>query len=137
VSGQNIQHWVEKPNEGSVAQGPGYASHGMNTAFIGLNERLYQDVNISAGQALSLTFWAGTHDPGQNETVRLQFLNRAGSVISQQIVNIDYDVDQDFSPPRITIYTIQAIAPANAVKARVLARNEGNNIFKLDAMCLK
>jgi CSLREA domain-containing protein len=137
VSGQNIQHWVEKPNEGSVAQGPGYASHGVNTAFIGLNERLYQDVNISAGQSLSLTFWAGTHDPGQNETVRLQFLNRAGSVISQQIVNIDYDVDQDFTPPRITTYTIQAIAPANAVKARVLARNEGNNIFKLDAVCLK
>ena len=86
---------------------------------------------------MSLIFWAGTHDANQAETVRLQFLNAAGSVISQQTVQIDYDVDNDNTPPRMTKYAVQATAPSGTVKVRVLGRNDGNNIFKLDAVCLK
>ena len=134
VAGQNIQFWTE---QGSLTQGTGYPADGVNSAFIGPSDRLYQDVTIVAGRAMSLTFWAGTHDPNQNETVRLQFLNAAGSVISQQTVNIDYDVDNDITPPRVTKYAVTATAPAGTVKARVMGRNDGNNIFKLDAVCLK
>ncbi|NJM41597.1 MAG: hypothetical protein HC853_12970, partial [Anaerolineae bacterium] len=137
VSGQNIQFWVELPSEGRIAQGTGWQADGVNTAFIGPGERLSQDVTIAAGRLMSLTFWAGTHDPNQAETVRLQFLNSAGNVISQQTVQIDYDVDNDNTPPRTRQYAVRATAPSGTVKVRVLGRNDGNNIFKLDAVCLK
>ena len=137
VAGQNIQFWTEQPSEGSVKQGTGWQADGVNTAFIGPNERLYQDVTIAAGRAMSLTFWAGTHDPTQAETVRLQFLNASGSVISQQTVQIDYNVDLDNTPPRTAQYAVQSTAPAGTTKVRVLGRSDGNNIFKLDAVCLK
>ena len=137
VAGQNIQFWTEQPSEGSVTQGTGYQADGINGAFIGPGRRVYQDVSVTAGRALNLNFWAGTHDPYQNETVQLQFLNAAGNVISQQTVAIDYDVDNDNAPPRVTNYAVAATAPAGTVKVRVLGRNDGNNTFKLDAVCLK
>ena len=90
-----------------MTQGTGYPADGVNSAFIGPSRRLYQDVNVGAGRAMSLTFWAGTHDPGQNETMRLQFLNAASNVISQQMVQIDYDVDNDNTPPRVAQYARQ------------------------------
>ena len=137
VSGQNIQFWAEQPNEGSVTQGTGYQADGLNGAFIGPGRRLYQDAAIVAGRAMSLTFWAGTHDPRQNETVLLQFLNASGAMLAQQTASIDYDVDDDNTPPRVTRYILQGNAPTSATKVRVLARNDGNNTFKLDAVCLK
>ena len=137
VSGQNIQYWTEKPYEGSVVQGTGYQAEGKYTAFIGPSESLYQDVSVSVGQTYSLTFWSGTHDPIQNETIQLQFLNTAGTVIAAQTTNIDYDVDLHPNFPRLTRYTMQWVAPSGTVKARVRGQNDGNNTFKLDAVCLK
>lgn len=137
VSGQNIQYWTEKPYEGRLAQSSGYQAEGVNGAFIGPNESLYQDANASAGRTYSLTFWAGTHDPSQNETVRLQFLNAAGQVIASQMVNIDYDVDLHPAYPRVTQYSAQLTVPGGATKVRVRAQNDGNNTFKFDAVCLK
>ena len=137
ISGQNIQYWTEKPSEGSVAQGSGYQAEGKNTAFIGPSESLYQDVNVSAGRTYSQTFWAGTHDPTQNETVQLQFLNAAGTVIASQTVNIDYDVDLHPNFPRLTQYNMPLTASSGATKVRVRGQNNGNNTFKLDAVCLR
>jgi hypothetical protein len=136
VSGQNIQFWTEKPNEGSISQGGGYQADGLNGAFIGKSERLYQAVSVSAGNTYTVTFWAGTHDPRQNETVSLEFLDASNNVISSQTVDIDYDVDNDNTAPRVTQYTLQGTAPASAVKVRVIGRNTGNNTFKFDAACL-
>jgi hypothetical protein len=136
VYGQNIQFWTEKPFEGSIAQGKGYQADGSNGAFIGPSERLYQEVSVTAGNTYTITFWAGTHDPSQNETVSLVFLNAANSVIGTQSANIDYDVDNNNLAPRVTQYTLQGTAPNGAVKVRVVARNDGNNTFKFDAACL-
>ena len=66
----------------------------------------------------------------------LQFLNASNAVIGQQVVNIDYDVDNDTTPPRVTQYSLQGVAPAGTVKVRVIGQNSGNDIFKLDANCL-
>ena len=52
------------------------------------------------------------------------------------MVNIDYDVDLDTTPPRMTQYSLQGVAPAGTAKVRVIGQNNGNNIFKLDANCL-
>ena len=136
VSGQNIQYWTELPSEGSVKQGTGYQADGVNGAFIGPGEKLYQDVTATAGRVYTYTFWAGTHDPTQNEVMALQFLNASGVAIAQQVAAIDYDVDDDHTPPRVTLYSLQMIAPAGSAKVRVIGQNTGNNIFKLDANCL-
>jgi hypothetical protein len=50
---------------------------------------------------MSLTFWAGTHDPSQAETVQ-----------------IDYNVDLDTTPPHTRQYAVTATAPSGAVKVR-------------------
>ena len=134
---EGVRNWIELPNEGAISQGGGYQAEGATGAFIGPNERMYQDVAVTAGQTYTLTFWAGTHDPAQNETMQLQYLSASGSVIGSSVVNIDYDVDLDTTFPRVTQYSVTLIAPAGAVTARVLARNTGNNIFKLDAVCMK
>jgi hypothetical protein len=136
VYGQNIQYWSEKPYEGSITQGGGYQADGSNGTFIGPRERLYQDASVTAGNIYTITFWAGTHDPHQDETVRLEFLNASNNVISSQSVSINYDVDNDNTAPRVTQYTLQGTAPADAVKVRVIARNDGRNTFKFDAACL-
>jgi hypothetical protein len=133
---QNIRYWTEKPHEGSISQGGGYQADGSNGAFIGPRERLYQTASAAAGNTYMVTFWAGTHDPRQNETVSLEFLNRFDKVISSQTVDINYDVDNDNNPPRVTQYTLQGTAPKNTVKVRVIARNDGRNTFKFDAACL-
>jgi len=134
---QNIQYWTEKPNEWSIAQGSGYQADGKNGTFIGPNEQLYQAVTATAGRTYIVTFWAGTHDPNQNETVSLEFLNASNHVIGSQTVNINYDVDNDNTAPRVTQYTLQGTAPAGTVKVRLISRNNGNNTFKFDAACLK
>ena len=134
---EGVRNWIELPYEGVISQGGGYQAEGANGVFIGPSERMYQDVAVTAGQSYTLTFWAGTHDPAQNETVQLQYLNASGSVIGSSVINIDYDVDLDTTYPRVTQYSVTLAAPAGAVKARVLARNTGNNIFKLDAVCMK
>jgi hypothetical protein len=135
VSGQNIPYWTEKPN-GSITIGSGYQADGSYGAFIGPNEQLYQAVNATAGNQYIVTFWAGTHDPLQNEKVNLEFLNSSNNVIAKQSVDIDYDVDNDHTPPRVTQYKLQGIAPSDAVKVRVIAINNGRNTFKFDAVCL-
>ena len=137
VAGQHIQFWVEQPKMGSVRQGTGYAADGVNSAFIGSNKRLYQDVTAAAKQVMSLTFWAGTQNRSQSETVQLQFLNAAGNAIAQQSAAINHNVNNDTSPPRLKQYTLTAKAPTGTVKVRVLGRNDGNAIFWLDAVCLK
>ena len=136
ISGQNIQYWIEKPYEGSISQGGGYQADGSNGAFIGPRERLYQDALATAGNTYLVTFWAGTHDPSQDETVKLEFLNASNNVIGSQSVNINYDVDNDNTAPRVTQYTLQGTAPNGTVKVRVIARNDGRNTFKFDAACL-
>ena len=136
ISGQNIQFWVEKPYEGSISQGGGYQADGSNGAFIGPRERLYQDAIATAGNTYLVTFWAGTHDPNQNETVKLEFLNASNNVIGSQSASINYDVDNDNTAPRVTQYTLQGTAPNGTVKVRVIARNDGRNTFKFDAACL-
>jgi hypothetical protein len=136
VPGQNIQYWIEKPHEGSISQGSGYQADGSNGAFIGRDERLYQAVSASAGNTYTVTFWAGTHDPSQDETVKLQFLDASNNVIGSQSVNINYDVDNDNTAPRVTQYTLQGTAPNGTVNVRVMARNDGRNTFKFDAACL-
>ncbi|MBC7876562.1 MAG: hypothetical protein H7Y59_05265 [Anaerolineales bacterium] len=136
LPGQNIQYWVEKPSEGSIAQGGGYQADGSNNAFIGPSEKLYQDASAAAGNTYTVTFWAGTHDPSQNETVMLEFLNSSNTVIGSQSASINYDVDTDYSAPRVTQYTLQGTAPAGTVKVRLIARNDGHNTFKFDGTCL-
>jgi hypothetical protein len=136
VSGQNIPFWTEKPKEGSITLGSGYQADGSNGAFIGPNDQLYQAVNATPGNQYIVTFWAGTHDPHQNEKVNLEFLNSSNNVIARQSVDIDYDVDNDQTPPRVTQYTLQGTAPSGAVKVRVIAINKGLNTFKFDAACL-
>jgi hypothetical protein len=133
---QNIRYWTEKPREGSIAQGSGYQADGSNGAFIGPRERLYQTVSAASGNAYTVTFWAGTHDSRQNETVSLEFLNSFDKVIGFQTVDINYDVDNDNNPPRVAQYSLQGTAPKHTVKVRVIARNDGRNTFKFDAACL-
>lgn len=136
VHGQGILYWKEKPYEGSIFQGPGYQADGINGAFIGPKEQLYQNLSAVSGDTYLLTFWAGTHDPRQNEKVSLEFLNSSNQVIGSQTVNIDYDVDYDHTAPRVTQYSIELTAPHGTVTVRVIARNNGWNTFKFDAACL-
>ena len=79
--GQNIPFWTELPIEGAITLGTGYQADGAKSAFIGPIGRVYQDVNATAGRTYAYTFWAGTHDPAQNEVVALQFLNGSNAVI--------------------------------------------------------
>jgi hypothetical protein len=136
LPGRAIPFWIERPRAGSIDLGPGYAADGWVSAFLGPNEQLFQEAAVTAGKTYTLTFWAGTHDPRQKETVSLEFLNGSGRVIATQAADIDYDVDNDHSAPRITQYTLQGSAPNGAVKVRVIGHNEGKNTFKLDAVCL-
>ena len=136
AAGQNIQYWVEKSYEGSITQGGGYQADGVNGTFVGPGEKLYQDVSAVAGNTYTVKFWAGTHDPSQNETVKLGFLNSSNNVIGSQSASINYDVDNDHTAPRVTQYTLSGTAPTGTVKVRVIARNNGNNTFKFDAACL-
>jgi len=139
ISGQNIPYWFEAPQEGSILQGNGYPADGQNNAFVGPHESLYQQVSAQAGEAYTLTFWAGTHNPQENETVSLVFINSNGVQIARGLltVKIDYDVDNDLTAPFLTQYTLQGTVPANAVAVRVLVRNQGNNTLNFDAACLK
>ena len=138
MSGQNIPHWSEIPQEGSILQGSGYQADGQNNAFIGPRESLYQQVSAQAGETYTLTFWAGTHDPQENEIVSLVFINSRGVPIGRGLlrVKIDHDVDNDLTPPFLMQYTLQGTVPANAVAVRVLVNNQGNNTLNVDAACL-
>jgi hypothetical protein len=138
VSGQNIPYWQETPQEGSILQGSGYQADGQNNVFIGPHESLYQQVSAQAGETYTLTFWAGTHDPQENEAVSLVFVNRQGVSIARGLLNvpINYDVDNDLTPPFLMQYTLQGTVPANAVAVRVFVRNQGNNTLNFDAACL-
>ena len=138
MSGQNIPYWQETPQEGSIQQGSGYQVDGQNNAFIGPHESLYQQVSAQAGETYTLTFWAGTHDPQENEAVSLVFVNRQGVSIARGLLNvqIDYDVDNDLTPPFLMQYSLQGTVPANAVAVRLFVRNQGNNTLNFDAACL-
>jgi hypothetical protein len=138
VSGQNIPYWYETPQEGNILQGSGYQVDGQNNAFIGPHESLYQQVSVQAGETYTLTFWAGSHNPQENEAVSLVFVNRQGVSIARGLLNvqIDYDVDNDITPPYLMQYSLQGSVPANAVAVRVFVRNQGNNTLNFDAACL-
>jgi large repetitive protein len=136
VSGQNIPFWTEKPEEGSVKLGSGYQADGSKNAFIGPSERLYQAVTASSGTAYVVTFWAGTNDPHDGETVSLEFLDSGNNIVAVQSVDINYDVEHDHTAPRITQYTLHGTAPTGAVKVRVIARNTGDDRLYFDAACL-
>ena len=138
MSGQNIPYWNETPQEGSILQGSGYQADGQNNAFIGPRESLYQQVSAQAGETYTLTFWAGTHNPQENETVSLVFLNSRGVSLGRGLlrVKIDHDVDNDHTPPFLMQYTLQGTVPANAMAVRVLVSNQGNNTLNFDAACL-
>ena len=119
-------------------QGSGYQADGQNNAFIGPRESLYQEVSVQAGETYTLTFWAGTHNPQENETVSLLFINSQGVPIARGLLSaqINYDVDNDLTPPFLMQYTLQGTAPANAMAVRVFVRNQGNNTLNFDAACL-
>ena len=138
MSGQNIPYWQETPQEGSILQGSGYQADGQNNAFIGPRESLYQQVSAQAGETYTLTFWAGTHNPQENEMVSLVFVNSNGVQVARGLLSmkIDYDVDNDLTPPLLMQYTLQGTAPANAMAVRGLVRNQGNNTLNFDAACL-
>jgi len=138
VSGQNIPYWQETPQEGSIQQGSGYQVDGQNNAFIGPHESLYQQVSAQVGETYTLTFWAGTHNPQENEAVSLVFVNRQGVPVARGLLNvqIDYDVDNDLTPPFLMQYSLQGTVPANAVAVRLFVRNQGNNTLNFDAACL-
>lgn len=138
MSGQNIPNWQETPQEGSILQGNGYQVDGQNNAFIGPRESLYQQAGVQVGQTYTLTFWAGTHDPRENETVSLSFINSKGVPVGRGLLTmkIDYDVDNDLTAPFLMQYTLQGTAPTNAVAVRVLVRNQGSNTLNFDAACL-
>ena len=99
---------------------------------------MYQQVSVQPGETYRLTFWAGTHNPKENETVSLVFINSRGAPVARGLlrVKIDYDVDNDLTPPFLMQYTLQGTVPANAVAVRVFVNNQGNNTLNFDAACL-
>lgn len=124
---------------GSFTTGTGYvvcgSYNGFNNANANVFSRVYQDVTIPAGAAVTFSAYAGTHTAGQSCSPKLSliFLNASNGVISQTDVAVTRDVDVNGG--LIEKYTINAVAPAGTVKARVQS-SITCDWMKMDAFCL-
>ncbi|WP_428662646.1 hypothetical protein [Runella sp.] len=125
---------------GNFYNGTGYQICGAKNAYLEAttsNARFYQNVNVTPGSAVSLSFWAGTHEPSLSHFVRLKFYTSADVVIGGSTVEVEINKDVDSGPyPRTQYYTLNANAPANASYVQVEGTATGDYI-KIDMACLK
>ena len=102
---------------------------------------VYQNVNTTAGTSFTLNVYGGTHDPGQDSQIRLQFFNASNTLLSGgQTVQVDTDVD--VAPFTLGKYTLTGTAPAGTAYVRVTFYTQGtyngdNMAFKFDQVCLQ
>lgn len=125
---------------GNFYNGTGYQVCGAKNAYLEAvsgNGRFYQNKSVTPGSAVSLSFWAGTHEPSLSHFVKLKFYKADNSLISGSTVSVEINKDVDFgSFPRTQYYTLNANAPALAAYVQVEGTSNGDYI-KIDMACLK
>lgn len=123
---------------GTLTFGTSYVMCGTKNGFLNWSSgtaKLWQDVTgITAGDILNFKGFAGTHAPGLacSPKLSLIFYNSSNAVISQVDAAVTYDVG---SGNQLALYTINATAPAGAVKVRVQGSITCNTL-KVDGFCL-
>lgn len=85
-----------------------------------------------AGTKLTLSFWAGTHDPRYNHFVRLAFYKSDWDLIAVEGLSVEYDVDRNGD---LKNYTFDAEVPNGTSYMSVEAYSSGDYL-KLDMLCL-
>ncbi|MBK9687026.1 MAG: hypothetical protein IPO65_04450 [Saprospiraceae bacterium] len=132
----NVNNWSSSP-AGTFTHGSGFEQCGYYNAFLNATNataNFWQQVNgITAGQSLTLTFYAGTHVPTYDHQVRLRFYNSANAVLQTNSKQIDFDVDGQGGA--LEFYTITASAPTGTSYIRVEGYANGDYI-KIDQVCL-
>lgn len=119
--------------------GTGYQVDGAKNFYLQYTGGSYAEANqrvnnITPGKQYTLSYYAGTHNPGYSHYFRLSFYDQYDNFISGQNTG-EIDRDVDVSPFTTQFYTNTFTAPANASYVIVRARATGDYI-KLDAVCL-
>ncbi|SDF00937.1 Por secretion system C-terminal sorting domain-containing protein [Dyadobacter soli] len=123
---------------GTFSTSTGYDVCGEKNGLLGDKNdnaaKIYQDVNVTPGNEVTLTVYAGTHKNQYDHTITLVFLNSSGQQVGDKVVQqVDYEVGNGSSLQK---YTLTGTAPANTVKVRVQAYAQ-KNYLKIDGACLK
>jgi len=124
---------------GSLTFGSTYAVCGYKNAYLTQNcgtAKIWQKLtSITAGKAVTLKAWAGTHYRGLScsPKITLSFYNCYNTLLQTYSVTVDKNVDiPDY---KLKEYTISATAPSGTYYTKVEA-SIGCNTLKLDALCL-
>ena len=91
-----------------------------------------QENNIEVGKIYTLNFDAGTHNPNGLHRVYIRYYNSGGTLLSEDYLDINHDVDSD---NQLKSYTFSMAAPANASYLRVVAVLDQDKLY-LDNLCL-
>ncbi|MBE2207692.1 MAG: hypothetical protein IAE84_08915, partial [Saprospiraceae bacterium] len=92
-----------------------------------------QDIpGIAQGASMTLTFWAGVHDPAYDATFGVQFYNASGGSLGQLVENIDRVLG---GTPSMQFYTINTTVPAGTATVKLVGSLNGGWL-KVDEICL-
>lgn len=130
----NTDGWVTQG--GNFYVGNGYEVCGDYNAYLHARRSAawaYHDMlGPVAGTKLTLSFWAGTHDPRYHHFVRLAFYKSNWDLIEVEGLSVNYDVDQNGD---LKNYTFDAVVPDGTSYMSVEAYGSGDYL-KLDMLCL-
>jgi hypothetical protein len=99
--------------------------------------RMSQQVAAAAGNAYSMTFYSGTHNPAVQPSIEIRFYSAANTEIGTPAIHTittDIDVTGSLGGP----YTLSATAPAGVSYLKVIFRDPSTSHAgsKGDALCL-
>ena len=119
----------------SPAVGSAYAREGSKVAWVHSVGSIFQTVAATPGQQYETTFFGGTHDPTNNASVAMEFLNSSGSVLSSSFLPMDTDVD--IAPGLVGgPYRWKLTAPVGTVNVRVNATVTDKDWVNLDGVSI-
>jgi hypothetical protein len=111
-------------------------AYGATDSFDGTDVSIYQQIgSIAPGTQYRLAFFGGTHTPAGSHYFGIRFYNASGSLLSESIQEVDYDVDPPSAPGSLELYTIIATAPATTNYLRLVGFST-ENYLKLDQVCM-
>jgi hypothetical protein len=113
----------------------GIAVDGRNVGYISGSGTMYQKVNVTTGNAYTLTFYSGSHNPSI-QTVKLQYYDANNSTVggsATHTITSDLQISGFGGPYNLTLNA----APSSAAFLKVMVSANNKDYAKVDALCLQ
>ncbi|MEO1258231.1 MAG: Ig-like domain-containing protein [Bacteroidota bacterium] len=91
-----------------------------------------QEATVTPNDLYTLSFEAGVYDPASDSKVYIRFYSSGGSLLSENFIDVNHDIDQD---DLLQSYSLLAVAPAASNYVQVEIDVDGEWLV-LDNICL-